>query len=86
MDLTLLNTLSQARIFVVGEVMLDRYLDGDTGSISPEAPLPVVKVIRFADTAGGAAKGAQYIARLDDKVVLLGLIGEDESWHILDTI
>ena len=86
MDLSLLKNLSKARILVVGDVMLDRYWYGDTGRISPEAPVPVVKVSKFEDKAGGAANVAKNIARLDAKVGLLGLIGEDESGQILETI
>ena len=86
MDLSLLKNLSAARILVVGDVMLDRYWYGDTGRISPEAPVPVVKVSKFEDKAGGAANVAKNIARLDAKVGLLGLIGEDESGQILETI
>ena len=86
MDLSLLKNLSAARILVVGDVMLDRYWYGDTGRISPEAPVPVVKVSKFEDKAGGAANVAKNIARLDGKVGLLGLIGEDESGQILETI
>ena len=87
MDLALLKNLSKARILVVGDVMLDRYWHGDcTGRISPEAPVPVVKVSKFEDKAGGAANVAKNIARLDGKVGLLGLVGEDESGQILETI
>jgi D-beta-D-heptose 7-phosphate kinase/D-beta-D-heptose 1-phosphate adenosyltransferase len=86
MDLSLLKNLSKARILVVGDVMLDRYWYGDTGRISPEAPVPVVKVSKFEDKAGGAANVAKNIARLDGHVGLLGLIGEDESGQILETI
>ena len=66
--------------------MLDRYWYGDSGRISPEAPVPVVKVSKFEDKAGGAANVAKNIARLDGKVGLLGLIGEDESGQILENI
>ena len=86
MDLALLKNLSKARILVVGDVMLDRYWHGDSGRISPEAPVPIVKVSKFEDKAGGAANVAKNIARLDGKVGLLGLIGEDESGQILETI
>ncbi|MBB1398680.1 bifunctional D-glycero-beta-D-manno-heptose-7-phosphate kinase/D-glycero-beta-D-manno-heptose 1-phosphate adenylyltransferase HldE [Pseudoalteromonas sp. SG44-8] len=86
MDLALLKKLSNAKILVVGDVMLDRYWHGDSGRISPEAPVPIVKVSKFEDKAGGAANVAKNIARLDGKVGLLGLIGEDESGQILERI
>lgn len=86
MELGLLKNLSNAKILVVGDVMLDRYWHGDSGRISPEAPVPIVKVSKFEDKAGGAANVAKNIARLDGKVGLLGLIGEDESGQILENI
>ncbi|MDN3378251.1 MULTISPECIES: bifunctional D-glycero-beta-D-manno-heptose-7-phosphate kinase/D-glycero-beta-D-manno-heptose 1-phosphate adenylyltransferase HldE [unclassified Pseudoalteromonas] len=86
MDLGLLKNLSNAKVLVVGDVMLDRYWHGDSGRISPEAPVPIVRVSKFEDKAGGAANVAKNIARLDGKVGLLGLIGEDESGQILESI
>ncbi len=78
MDLSRLQHLSDAKVLVVGDVMLDRYWHGDTGRISPEAPVPVVKVSKLEDKAGGAANVAKNIAHLDGQVTLLGLVGEDE--------
>ncbi|MEM0514037.1 bifunctional D-glycero-beta-D-manno-heptose-7-phosphate kinase/D-glycero-beta-D-manno-heptose 1-phosphate adenylyltransferase HldE [Pseudoalteromonas sp. YIC-827] len=86
MDLGLLKNLNKAKVLVVGDVMLDRYWHGDSGRISPEAPVPVVKVNRLEDKAGGAANVAKNIARLDGQVALLGLIGDDESGQILQRI
>ncbi|QFU03970.1 Bifunctional protein HldE [Pseudoalteromonas sp. THAF3] len=86
MDLGLLKQLHNAKVLVVGDVMLDRYWHGDSGRISPEAPVPVVKVNQLEDKAGGAANVAKNIARLDGQVGLLGLIGEDESGQILERI
>lgn len=79
MDLSYFQKLSQAKILVVGDVMLDRYWHGDTGRISPEAPVPVVKVSKLEDKAGGAANVAKNIAYLDGQVSLLGIIGNDEN-------
>ena len=59
MDLSYFQKLSQAKILVVGDVMLDRYWHGDTGRISPEAPVPVVKVSKLEDKAGGACSGEE---------------------------
>lgn len=78
MNLALLKKLNQVRILVVGDVMLDRYWLGDTGRISPEAPVPVVKVNQLEDKLGGAANVARNIAHLGAKVGLLGLVGADE--------
>jgi len=83
MDLSFLKNLSQAKVLVVGDVMIDRYWHGDTGRISPEAPVPVVKVNKLEDKAGGAANVAKNIAHLDGQVSLLGIIGDDEYGRTL---
>jgi len=80
-DLSLLNKLDQVRVLVVGDVMLDRYWLGDTGRISPEAPVPVVAVNRLEDKLGGAANVARNVAHLGAKVSLVGLVGDDEYGH-----
>lgn len=85
-DITKLNQLGQARVLVVGDVMLDRYFQGDSQRISPEAPVPVVKISKIEDKAGGAANVARNIAHLDAKVGLLGLIGDDAEGDSLCTI
>lgn len=74
---------SQARILVVGDVMLDRYWFGDVGRISPEAPVPVVKVERVEERPGGAANVARNIASLGAEVALLSVVGTDEAGHSL---
>ena len=66
------------RILVVGDVMLDRYWFGDVSRISPEAPVPVVKVERSEERPGGAANVARNAAALGAKVSLLALVGNDE--------
>ncbi|KAF7774452.1 D-beta-D-heptose 7-phosphate kinase / D-beta-D-heptose 1-phosphate adenosyltransferase [Pseudoalteromonas citrea] len=86
MNLACLQDLNRARVLVVGDVMLDRYWLGDTGRISPEAPVPVVKVSRLEDKAGGAANVAKNVAHLDGKVGLLGLIGKDDIGQTLERI
>lgn len=85
-DITKLSQLGQARVLVVGDVMLDRYFQGDSQRISPEAPVPVVKISKIEDKAGGAANVARNIAHLDAKVGLLGLIGDDAEGDSLCTI
>ncbi|TMP81519.1 bifunctional heptose 7-phosphate kinase/heptose 1-phosphate adenyltransferase [Pseudoalteromonas phenolica] len=86
MDLSYFKKLSQAKILVVGDVMLDRYWHGDTGRISPEAPVPVVKVSKLEDKAGGAANVAKNIAYLDGQVSLLGIIGNDDNGSSLQEL
>jgi len=74
---------SQARILVVGDVMLDRYWFGDVSRISPEAPVPVVRMIRTEDRPGGAANVARNAAALGAQVSLLSVVGEDEAGDCL---
>jgi rfaE bifunctional protein kinase chain/domain len=74
---------SRARILVVGDVMLDRYWFGDVSRISPEAPVPVVKVERIEERPGGAANVARNCAALGAKVALLSVVGADEAGQAL---
>ena len=67
------------RVLVVGDVMLDRYWFGEVGRISPEAPVPVVKVDRMQERPGGAANVARNAAALGAQVDLLSVVGADEA-------
>ncbi|MGB8712272.1 MAG: bifunctional D-glycero-beta-D-manno-heptose-7-phosphate kinase/D-glycero-beta-D-manno-heptose 1-phosphate adenylyltransferase HldE [Onishia taeanensis] len=78
-----LTALEQARLLVVGDVMLDRYWHGGTSRISPEAPVPVVKVNDGEDRPGGAANVALNIASLGAHAALAGLVGDDENANLL---
>ncbi len=78
-----LPDFSKAAILVVGDVMLDRYWFGDAARISPEAPVPVVKVKQIDDRPGGAGNVALNIAALGAKVTLLGVTGNDAAATIL---
>lgn len=77
-----MNTLQaaarKARVLVVGDVMLDRYWFGDVHRISPEAPVPVVKVERSDERLGGAANVARNAAALGAQTTLLSVVGDDE--------
>jgi D-beta-D-heptose 7-phosphate kinase / D-beta-D-heptose 1-phosphate adenosyltransferase len=73
----ILNGFHAARVLVLGDVMLDRFVYGSVERISPEAPIPVVSVERFLDMPGGAANVARNIAAMGARVVLLGVVGED---------
>ena len=70
---------ASARILVVGDIMLDRYWFGEVDRISPEAPVPVVRVARREDRLGGAANVARNIVALGAQVGLLGVVGADEA-------
>lgn len=74
---------SQAKILVVGDLMLDRYWHGPTSRISPEAPVPVVKIEESEERAGGAGNVALNIAALNGTPALVGLTGQDEPARIL---
>lgn len=76
----------QAKVLVLGDVMLDRYWFGATNRISPEAPVPVVRVQENEERAGGAANVAMNIASLNVPVQLLGLTGQDEAGLALSTM
>lgn len=68
-----------ARVLVVGDVMLDRYWFGEVSRISPEAPVPIVKVDRVEERPGGAANVARNVASLGSKASLLSVVGRDEA-------
>jgi D-beta-D-heptose 7-phosphate kinase/D-beta-D-heptose 1-phosphate adenosyltransferase len=76
----------QARVLVVGDVMLDRYWHGATSRISPEAPVPVVHVGQSEERAGGAANVALNIAALGVHTQLLGVTGDDEAAASLEAL
>ncbi len=68
-----------ARVLVVGDVMLDRYWQGGTSRISPEAPVPVVRVSSTEACPGGAGNVALNIAALGGAATLIGLVGDDDD-------
>ncbi len=65
-------------MLVVGDVMLDRYWFGEVERISPEAPVPVVKIVRTEERPGGAANVARNAAALGAQASLLSVVGADE--------
>ena len=79
-----LPDFSQARVLVIGDIMLDRYWHGPTSRISPEAPVPVVKVTQNEERPGGAANVALNVTSLGGKTLLMGLVGEDEPAQVLE--
>ena len=76
---TALERLGQARVLIVGDIMLDRYWFGEVGRISPEAPVPVVKIDRIEERPGGAANVARNVAALGSQASLLSVVGRDEA-------
>ena len=82
----MLEKLSQVRLLVVGDVMLDRYWFGDVSRISPEAPVPVVKVEREENRLGGAANVARNAAALGARTALLSVVGDDDAGRTLQRL
>ena len=81
-----LEQLAHARVLVVGDVMLDRYWYGAVDRISPEAPVPVVRVTREEERCGGAANVAFNAAALGAQASLLTVVGDDEASHKLEAL
>ncbi len=77
---------ASARVLVVGDVMLDRYWFGDVERISPEAPVPVVRIARSEERPGGAANVARNAAALGAKLTLLSVTGADEPGQTLERL
>lgn len=77
---------SQARVLVVGDVMLDRYWHGATSRVSPEAPVPVVRINENEERLGGAGNVALNIASLGGQASLLALTGDDEAADSLENL
>ena len=81
-----LNTLSDKTILVIGDVMLDQYTWGNVNRISPEAPVPVVRVNKKSKVIGGAANVASNLAGLGCRVILIGLRGDDSQGNDIESI
>ena len=78
--------IAKARVLVVGDAMLDRYWYGAVDRISPEAPVPVVRVTRTEERIGAAANVAYNIVTLGAQASLLTVVGEDEASHQLESL
>ncbi len=81
-----LPSFENARVLVVGDLMLDRYWHGGTSRISPEAPVPVVHVNHNEERAGGACNVALNIATLGGQCTVMGLCGDDEAANTLEAL
>ena len=78
--------LQNARVLVVGDVMLDRYWYGNVDRISPEAPVPVVRITREEERNGGAANVAYNVVSLGAQASLLTVVGDDEASRKLEAL
>jgi len=79
-----LPNFKNARVLVVGDVMLDHYWTGETARISPEAPVPIVKIHDDQGRAGGAGNVALNVMALGGQATVMGFTGNDENSHRLD--
>jgi len=83
---TIISNMAQMRIAVIGDLMLDRYLWGDVERISPEAPVPVVRIRGESANLGGAANVAANVSALGAQVQLFGLVGDDADGKLLNEL
>lgn len=75
--------LELAKVLVIGDIMLDAYYEGDASRISPEAPVPVVKIERKRHILGGAGNVARNIIALGGKCSIISLVGKDFSAQVI---
>jgi len=78
--------LSKSRVLVVGDAMIDRYWYGAVDRISPEAPVPVVRITREEERIGGAANVASNVVALGAQASLLTVVGDDDASHTLERL
>jgi D-beta-D-heptose 7-phosphate kinase/D-beta-D-heptose 1-phosphate adenosyltransferase len=83
--LGILESFSRARILVLGDVMLDRFVYGSVERMSPEAPVPVMTLEHTSDVPGGAANVARNVVDLGGHAILIGVVGADEAGEQLRT-
>ena len=83
---TIFKAEKSAKVLVVGDIILDQYVYGETNRISPEAPVPIVKVNNTEERPGGAANVALNVALLGPNTHLLGITGNDEASKRLESI
>ena len=80
---TALDRLEERQILIIGDVILDEYVCGDTKRISPEAPVPILEVITQRAQLGGAANVAHNVVSLGGRAALIGVVGDDSQGRIL---
>ena len=79
-------TFNNLKILIVGDIMLDRYWYGAVDRISPEAPVPVVRITREENRLGGCANVAYNVVSLGAHSSLLSVVGDDEASHLLEDL
>ena len=83
MNLLKFKNFTKVKVLIVGDVMIDRFWWGNVTRISPEAPVPVVKLEKTSLVAGGAANVAANVAGLGAEAFLVGVVGEDQEADLL---
>ncbi|MEM3373801.1 MAG: D-glycero-beta-D-manno-heptose-7-phosphate kinase [Candidatus Woesearchaeota archaeon] len=78
-----LNRFNEKNILIIGDIMLDKYIFGKVERISPEAPVPIIKIEKEKYSLGGAANTANNIASLSGNAFLFGVVGDDKEKDIL---
>ena len=79
-----IGTLANARVLILGDIMVDEYLTGDAERISPEAPVPVVRIEGEKRLVGGAGNVARNITALGGRAILVGVRGADAAGQIME--
>ncbi|MBC3918143.1 D-glycero-beta-D-manno-heptose-7-phosphate kinase [Undibacterium sp. CY18W] len=74
------------KILVAGDVMLDRYWFGEVNRISPEAPVPIVRVEKREERLGGAANVARNAVALGAQAALMGIVGDDDAGNSVESL
>ena len=80
---TVLDRLEEKQILIIGDMILDEYVCGDTKRISPEAPVPILEVTSQRAQLGGAANVAHNVVGLGGRAALIGVVGDDSQGRIL---
>ncbi|MDD3310515.1 D-glycero-beta-D-manno-heptose-7-phosphate kinase [Pseudodesulfovibrio sp.] len=81
-----IEALAGKRVMIIGDLMLDHYMIGEVDRISPEAPVPVVRVVRESSLLGGAGNVARNIVSLGGRALLVAAVGTDEDGERLDKL
>lgn len=81
-----ISAFTRGCVLVIGDVMIDAFVYGGVHRVSPEAPIPVVRVTSEREMPGGAANVASNIAALGGKAIIVGVIGDDEAGRRLQAL
>lgn len=80
----IIGKFGQHKVLVVGDIVLDHYVNGVVERINPEAPVPILKVIEEREETGGAGNTAKNIAALGAETILISVVGDDETANVIE--